>query len=629
MLADPFLDLCKEQGYEKEALLLFDEARAVSRKYLESQMRLAGDSFFDHNMRVAITLIENKAEPEVVIVGLLHGVLHYCSEKEVLGKFGETVLQFLREVNEIRRAKLKNEALESEALRKVILTALKDVRVVLIKLANKIDNLDSIHVFPPKEQEKIAREVLDIYAPLALRLGMDKMRVQLEDMAFKIINPRKYSEIFNYLEESRQDREKAIATAIKKIEEVAYGMVPIIKIKGRPKHIYSIYKKMINRGVRLDQQYDLFGVRAIVETEKKCYTLLGLLHEKFDPIEGRLKDYIFNPKPNFYRSLHTGIKFPDGRVVEVQIRTEEMEEFAEEGIAAHWRYKGIEADELFEKKISWLRGVLELKKQGQDFVDAVKVDVFGDKIHCYTPKGDVKELPIGSSVLDFAYAIHDEIGNKCIGGRVNGKFVPLRYKLNKEDVVEILTNKKQKPRRNWIKIVSSAKARQKIRRELKNYDFLPAFHFRKLKPVEAEDKGILVEAEDYPKAVCVLAKCCDPLPGEEIVGVATKKRVISIHKDDCRAALKLEERWIAVRWKDVFTQKIKFFVHAQERSGVLADLLHTIARTGFETKVANVKLLGKYEVECSFIIIPRKLEHLERLVRIVLKVKGVRKVFFD
>jgi len=342
---------------------------------------------------------------------------------------------------------------------------MKDVRVILVKLANKLDNMRSVHVFQTTEQKRLAQEVLEVYAPLAYRLGVEKIRVRLEDIAFRIINPRKHKEIVKFLEESREDRERNIEQAIESIREVSKGKVIILRIKGRSKHIYSIYKKITKRKVKLNEQYDLLGIRIIVPEIKDCYNILGLLHETFQPIEGKLKDYVSNPKPNFYRSIHTAVKLPNEKIAEIQIRTPEMDEFAEEGLAAHWRYKGVKSDQLFEKKIAWLRGVLDLQKsvENKDFLETVKVDLFGDKIYCYTPKGDVKEMPKNSTLLDFAYLVHEEIGNHAIGGRVNGKFVPIKHELKSGDVVGVLTNKKQRPRRGWIKIVTSAKARQKIR----------------------------------------------------------------------------------------------------------------------------------------------------------------------
>ncbi|MEK6846049.1 MAG: TGS domain-containing protein, partial [Nanoarchaeota archaeon] len=340
---------------------------------------------------------------------------------------------------------------------------------------------------------------------------------------------------------------------------------------------YSIYKKMALRGVKLEDQYDLYGIRILVPEVKDCYALLGLLHENFEPLEGRLKDYITAPKPNFYRSIHTGLKLPNGKVIEIQIRTPEMDAFAEEGIAAHWKYKKVGSQEGFEKKVSWLREILNLKDGGdKEFLEAAKVDVFGDNIFCYTPKGDAKELPKGATVLDFAYAVHEEVGNHAAGGRVNGKFVPLRKELGKGDVVEVVTNKSQRPRRSWLKIVRSPSARQKIRKFLREVEKLPDLHYRLPKILTSEEQSIMVDSAEYPTALCLMAKCCSPLPGEEIVGIVTKRKLISVHKKECREVQKEEERWIGVKWKETFNQKIRFFVRALERSGLLADLLHTI-----------------------------------------------------
>lgn len=387
---------------------------------------------------------------------------------------------------------------------------------------------------------------------------------------------------------------------------------------------------MTQRGVKLQEQYDLLGIRVIVPTTKECYILLGLLHETFLPIEGRLKDYIANPKPNFYRSIHTALRLPNGKIAEVQIRTPEMDEFSEEGIAAHWRYKGVKSDQFFEKKIAWLRGILDLQKEdNKEFVEAAKIDIFGDNINCYTPKGDVKELPREATVLDFAFLIHEEVGCHAVGARVNGTFVPLKHTLAMGDVVEILTNKNQRPRRNWLKIVKSSGTKHKIRKSLREHEKLPAFHFHTFKPLIKEEQGILVESPEFPKAACVLAKCCLALPGTDITGLVTKRRLISVHRVECRVAHKEEERWVPVRWKETFNQKIRFYVDADERSGLLADLLHTIAVAGFEVKEAKAKLMSSDKAQCSFLVVPRDLEQLKGLVVKVGKVKGVKKIFFE
>jgi len=626
---DSFLQLCSEQyGVSHEPI--FQSALSFSQKYLDKVKRLSGDSFFEHNVRVAEILVDSKVSPEVVIAGLLHGVLKYSPEKEIEDAFGKEILALLKGVEEIKLVKSKNPQLEAEALRRILLTTFRDVRVIFVKLATKLDNLRTIQILPVADQKRIAEEVLEVYAPLANRLGLEKIKNPLEDLSLLILNPEKYREIMGFLEQSREQREILLTEVIQLVKNIAAGNVEVIKIKGRSKHIYSIYKKMTQRKVPLQEQYDLSAIRVLVPEIKDCYTLLGLLHEKFEQVEGRLKDYIANPKPNFYRSLHTALKLPQGKFVEIQIRTPEMDELAEEGVAAHWRYKGLKSDQYFEKKIAWLKGVLDLQKEGhQEFLEMAKVDVFGDNIYCYTPKGAVKELPKGGTILDFAFLVHEEVGNHAVGGRVNGRFVPLKHELLSGDVVEIETNKNQRPRRDWLKIVKSASARQKIRRSLREHEKLPALHFKQLKPITTEEQGILAEAPDFPNAVCVLAKCCYALPGEDIAGLATKRRIISVHRIDCRAALKEEERWVKVQWKNGFNQKIRFYITADERSGLLADLLNSIANTGFEVKEAKAKLLSQTLAECSFLVVPRDLEHLKELVRRIQKIRGLKKIYFE
>ncbi len=603
----------------------------LARTYLSVQKRLAGDTYFDRNCRVAEILIESKVDPELVIVGILQGLLGKVTDPVLHKEFGMEVMTLLRGVEDLKAVKVKNNKLEAEALRKILLTTLADVRVMVIKLASKLDNLNTIDVLPAVEQKRIAQEVIEVYAPLANRLGLEKIKVRLEDSALKVINPRKYQEIINYLEESREEREHNVKTAIKLIEEVARDHVSLVKIKGRPKHIYSIYKKMTGRGVSLDKQYDLLGIRILVEDIKDCYNVLGLIHEKFEPIEGRLKDYITNPKPNGYQSIHTGVKLPTGKVLEIQIRTAQMEEFAEEGVAAHWRYKKIRSDEVFEKKIGWLRGVLDLQNQDEnkEFLETVKVDLFGDKIFCYTPKGDVKELPKGATVLDFAYTVHQRIGDQCTGARVNGVFVPIKEEVKQGDVVEILTNKNQRPRRSWLKIVMSARSRQKIRKSLKEHDKVPVLHYHKFTTSVGEEQGVLVESPLYPKAACSFAKCCLPIPDEAIVGLITKRRIISVHKKDCKVTTKDNQKVVDVVWKETFNQKIRFFVEAHERSGLLADVLHTIASAGFEVKEAKAKMIDVGKVQCSFLLVPRDLEQVKEMIKRVGKVKGILRMFFE
>ncbi|PIN87378.1 hypothetical protein COV12_04215 [Candidatus Woesearchaeota archaeon CG10_big_fil_rev_8_21_14_0_10_32_24] len=624
-----FLTLCEKQEYSKKDCQEFQEALEFAKIILGPKTRLSGESYYTHNVNVAKILMENKSEPEIIITAILHGLLKDVNKEIIQKRFGKEVLGLLEGATELGMLKVKHGKLDPSVLRKIMLTTLKDPRVVLVKLANKLENMKTIHVFSQKEQERLAEEVLDFYAPLAYRLGVERFKIQLEDVAFRILNPKKYKEIATFLKETEEEREHNINGIISKIKGITKDKVNLINIKGRSKQIYSIYKKLKRTGasVQLHKQMDLLGIRILAKNVGDCYTVLGLLLETFTAREGRLKDYIANPKSNFYRSIHVGLELPHGKVVEVQIRTQEMDEFADEGVAAHWRYKSLKSDELFEKKISWLRNVLDLQKTNE-LIESVKVDLFGDKIQCYTPKGDVKELPVDATLLDFAYLVHEQIGNHCIGGRVNGKFVPLKHKLHNEDVIEVLINKKQRPRRGWIRIVTSSKARQKIRKSLKEFEKLPAIYFRTFKPEITEELGILVKSEVYPNATCILAKCCKPIPGDEILGIVTKRKIISTHRTDCKLAEKESNRWVSVEWKNEYNQKIQFSVVADERSGLLADLLNTIVRAQFEVKEAKAKLVGSGQAECSFLVIPKDLDHVKELIKRIFKLRGVKKVYF-
>ena len=612
----------KEQGVLKKAC-------EFSESVLGSVKRLSLDSYYDHNLRAAETVASIGASYEVVVATLLHGILKHSTEREVFDLFGKDVLSLVKGSDAIKSVKKKNYKLQADALRRVLLTTLKDPRVLFVKLAIKLDNLRHIDVLDADEQKRIAEEVLLVYAPLAYRLGVEKLKVQLEDQAFLVLQPKKYAQIEKYVEKSQSERQDIIDMLMK---EVSLSCpVKILKIKGRPKHLYSIYKKTVGKKVSLSQQYDHLAIRVIVNDLNDCYVVLGYLHEKYDSVSGRLKDYITNPKPNGYQSIHTVILLA-GKPVEVQIRTEVMDEFAEEGLAAHWRYKGVKSDIKFEKRMGWLKGVLDLQKDAssKEFLENVKVDLFTDEFYVYTPKGDVRYLAVGSGVLDFAYSVHEQVGNRAVGARVNGKFVPLRSSLSQGDVVEVVTSKNQKPRLSWLKIVKSSRAKQKIRKGVKQYRDLPVMHYKQFKKTVSDVYDTLAYAADYENAHCVLAKCCRPIPGDSIVGVATKKRLISVHNEKgCKQAIKMKDRWIPVAWKETFSKPLQLNVVAGERSGLLADLLNTIVRAKFTVKEAKAKVVGTGLTECGFVVIPREYEELARMLGIIFKVKGVKKVYFE
>ncbi|MBU1111224.1 MAG: RelA/SpoT family protein [archaeon] len=620
-----FLDT---KDYSDKDITKFEEGIIFAREILSDKKRLAGDDYFDHSLRVAKILAENGAAPELILAAIIHGTSKYKTDQEIKEKFGQDVLSLVKGVDEITTIRKRNIKLTAETIRKVLLATVNDVRVIFIKLADKLDNQRDIDALPKDEQIRISQEVLDIYAPLAYRLGMERIRTELEDLAFKAINRKKFQEIADFLETSREERDDDVNEAIDKIKSLKN--VEFIDVKGRSKHIYSIYKKVVKKGKRLQDIYDFLGIRVVVKTINDCYAVLGFLHENFEPIEGRLKDYISHPKPNGYQSIHTALKWKGNKFLEVQIRTKEMDDIAEEGLAAHWRYKGLKSDFDFEKRMEWMKDILSLQKDAsaREFLENVKIDVFNDQIYCYTPKGDVKYLPLGATVLDFAYIVHEEVGNRTVGANVNGKFVPLRTQLKKGDVIEVLTSKKQLPRRNWLKFVISSRAKQKIRKGVKKYQKLPALHYRILKPQVMEEYETLVYSPEFKQASCVLARCCYPVPCDEIVGLVTKRRLISVHKKECEQIEKEEERWVKVSWKDTLSKNFKFYVVAGNRSGLLADLLHTIVNAKFEVREAKAKLLGQ-DSECSFVIVPKEMELIEVLVNRLLKLKGIKRIFFE
>ncbi|MAG60573.1 hypothetical protein CL619_02185 [archaeon] len=621
-----------DPNYSKKDKGLFKIAIDFAKKVLINKKRISGDTLFDHNLRAGLYLQSIKAAPEVVSAGIVHATSKYVPERDLhdaFGKFGKDILHLVQGVEDITVIKNKNLKLTAEALRKILLATVKDVRIILVKLADKLDNLADVDVLPIDEQKRICQEVLDMYAPLAYRLGVDKFKVLLEDRAFKILNNEDYNKVSLFLEHSKQDRDSLIIDLISDIKR-GLKALQVHSIKGRSKHIYSIYKKFIDRGVPLERQYDHQAIRIIVDSERECYETLGFLHEKYEPISGRLKDYIANQKPNGYQSIHTCILYKDKRV-EVQIRTKEMDEVAEEGLAAHWRYKGVKGEAQFERRMGLFKGVLDLHKDSsaREFLENVSVDLFTDEIYVYTPKGDVKYFPQGAGVLDFAYSVHEQVGSRAIGARVNGQFVPLRTKLNAGDVIEIITAKNQVPGRGWLKWVKSPRAKQKIRKSLKEHKGLPAMRYSTFKPATQTEYDTLVYSIQFENAVCVIAKCCKPIPPMKIAGIVTKRRLISVHDVNCRQALKLQERWVPVQWKEQYNKALKFSVMAEERSGLLADLLHTIANARFEVREAKAKLVNTNRSECSFVIVPQSLERVVELIGRVMKVKGVKTVFFD
>lgn len=438
------------------------------------QYRDSGEAFFQHPLGVAKILAELELDPVTIAAGLLHDVLEdtQVTREELEREFGSEIVLLVDGVTKLSKIHFRSkEEQQAQSLRKMFLAMAEDVRVVLIKLADRLHNMRTLRHLPVDRQKKIARETLEIYTPLAHRLGMWSIKWEMEDIALRHLEPEAYYALVNRIAKKRKEREGELEQVMATLRERLAAVDLVAEVQGRPKHLYSIYQKMKNQGKDLEEIYDLMAVRIIVETVKDCYAALGLVHTLWKPVPGRFKDYIAMPKSNMYQSLHTTVIGPTGEPFEIQIRTREMHYVAERGIAAHWLYKeGNRGQAEFEQKVAWLRQVMEWLREmrdPQEFMETLKIDLFEDEVFVFTPKGDVKSLPAGSTPVDFAFAVHTDIGLRCVGAKVNGRIVPLDYQLNNGEFVQILTAKTPSPSRDWLKFVKTSKARSKIRAWIK------------------------------------------------------------------------------------------------------------------------------------------------------------------
>ena len=443
-----------------------------------NQKRASGEPYFIHPCAVALILMELGLDAPTVAAALLHDVIEDtpATEEDIKRAFGDEVLELVSGVTKLDKIVFKSqEQEEAENFRKIFVAMAKDIRVIIIKMADRLHNMRSLNFLSPERQQKMARETLDIFAPLAGRLGISQIKCELEDLCLKYLDPEAYEYLVVNINEKLSERREFVNSIVKEIKDMMEADGIRGEVFGRPKHFYSIYKKMKNKGKTLDQIYDLTALRVIVGDVKECYTILGEIHEKWKPLPGRIKDYIANPKPNKYQSLHTTVMTRFGQPFEIQIRTEEMHRIAEFGIAAHWKYKEGRTEEEnsdFENKLTWLREVMEWQgavKDSREFLDALKTELYSDELLVFTPRGKVISLPPGATPVDFAYAIHSEVGNRCTGARVNSKIVPLTTTLEVGDVVEIITSPNSKgPSRDWLKFIKSSSAKAKIKQFYKN-----------------------------------------------------------------------------------------------------------------------------------------------------------------
>ncbi len=663
--------LAQIQAYNPQAdLPRITRAYELASAAHAKQTRATGEPYVTHCLAVAAILADLYLDEDSIIAGLLHDVAEDTSVslETIQKQFGDGVARLVDGVTKLSQLRLGIEQAEAESLRKMFLAMAEEIRVVLIKLADRLHNMRTLYAMPPDNQKKTARETMELFAPLANRLGIYKIRRELEDLSLKYLEPERYKEIEALLAADKDDEPSYIAQAITVLRErLDQESITPIEISGRPKHIYSIYTKMQRKSRDFEQIYDVRAVRVIVESVRDCYVVLGSVHSLWTPIPNEFDDFIAKPKENLYQSLHTAVIGPAGKPLEVQIRTAEMHRLAEYGIAAHWRYKEPAArrDAALENKINWLRQLMEWRQEIVDaraFVDSLKTDVFQDQVYVFTPKGAIIELAAGATPIDFAYHVHTEVGHRCRGAKVNGRIVPLDHRLRTGDRVEILTARKGGPSRDWLNpglgLVRTARAREKIRQwfkhqartqaiaegrellekelhklgfEQRNFEEMAKFfNFKNaddfLEALGHEDISLstigvkLLEAERaksppapespapapaLPKApeatITVegvgnllqrLARCCNPLPGDDVVGFITRGRGITIHRRDCRNVLNMDagkERLIAVdlRQAQQGVYPVLVQVEAFDRAGLMRDISSVVAEEGVNMRAAN------------------------------------------
>lgn len=686
------------------------DAYIYSAKAHRGQSRRSGEAYLSHPVEVAYNLTRLKMDERTVAAGLLHDTIEdtLATSEEIRELFGDEIYGLVDGVTKIGEIEFSSrEEKQAENYRKMILAMARDIRVVMIKLADRAHNLRTLGSLDPSRQKRIARETLDIYAALANRLGIGWLKAELEDGSFKYLHPEQYQAIVNRMHKGQGERDELVKNVYTLLEKELKAAELDGVVTGRSKHYYSIYKKMVTQQIDLEDVYDLIGVRVITNSVKDCYAVLGLVHSLWRPIPGKFKDYIAMPKPNMYQSLHTTVNGPNGQRVEVQIRTKEMHRVAEEGIAAHWQYKdGGGLAKNLDDHLSWVRRLLEDQKEiknPKDFLSSFKVDLFFQEVYVFTPEGDVIALPRGATPVDFAYQVHTDIGNHCLGAKVNGKMVPLRYKLKNGDRVEILTSQQRHPSRDWLGFVKTSKARNKISNfinsrerqqslelgreileaEVRKYgsatgdllkgkameeaahacgyntldSLFTAIGFGKLPPHQVVEKLLPKETlEEYRKkstAVKVarkpsskekdigikvknfgdqmmirIGKCCNPVPGDPIIGYITRGRGISVHHKECPSvdALTNEtERMIEVEWDTVHKTPFQtpLAIVGEDQPGLLATISSLLASLDVNITRANVVQATHKRAFFELDVEIFDLSHLKKILEALKKTKGV------
>ena len=712
-------------NHPKADVSLIERAYATAEKAHRGQMRKSGEPYITHPVAVATILAEVGMTSPTLAAALLHDTVEDTdySLEQLTADFGPAIAQLVDGVTKLDKIRYGERA-QSETLRKMIIAMSRDIRVLLIKLADRLHNARTWRFVPVESAKKKARETLEIYAPLAHRLGMNMIKWELEERSFKILYPEIYEEIDHLVAERAPERDLYLREVISQIEEDLRRSGTQGTVTGRPKNHYSIYQKMIVRNKAFDEIFDLVAVRVLVETVRDCYAVLGALHGRWNPIPGRFKDYIAMPKFNFYQSLHTTVIGPGGKPVEIQIRTYEMHEHAEHGVAAHWKYKqnpnanSLESDRMSaDEQMNWLRALVDMERETGDpeeFLDSLRYEISGDEVYVFTPKGEVAVLPRGATPVDFAYSVHTEVGNRTVGAKVNGRLVPLNTRLESGQTVEVVTSKSDKagPSRDWLAFVASPRARSKIKawfsrerkeeaveagkesiaramrkqnlplQRLMNHDSVlsvatslgysdisglyaavgdghisaqnivsklvenlgggdgteetlseavtPGGHLHSAPELSAKGQGVSVDGMNANDVWVKLARCCTPVPGDDIVGFITRGQGVSVHQHSCPNAVRLEglhpERFVRVSWSNEHSQAqylVQIQTKALDRPGLLADL--TKVMTEYRVNIVSASTVSTRDqvATARFSFHLAEMSHLNAVLAALRRVDGV------
>lgn len=718
------LAVLKQQDRPEAQVQLVQKAFDYAREKHDGQLRKEGSNYITHPVEVATILAQVPVDTPTVCAALLHDVLEdtTATPDEVKTLFGAEILKIVEGVTKLSKYQFESrQERNAENFRKMFLAMADDVRIILLKLCDRLHNMRTLDYMKPEKQQQIARETLEVFAPLANRMGMGRWRSELEDLSFRYLYPDEYKSMSDRIEHEKADWENVINEMMKTLKDHLKTEQGIdARLYGRVKNYYSLYSKMQKSQKTLQDIYDLTALRILVSTEKECYEALGVIHSIYKPIPGRFKDYIAIAKSNLYQSLHTTVLGPNMRPIEVQIRTDEMHRVAEYGVAAHWRYKeagSVNASRTEDMKMSWLKQMLEMKEHAedaQDYVESIKLDLFRDEVFVFTPAGDVIDLPIGSTPVDFAFRIHTQVGCSCTGAMVNGKIVPLDYHLTNGDVIEIITTKKATPKLDWIKFVQTHQAKTRIRQWFKknhredhveqgqklleaeltrngydeivksgkllkiaqelNYpeleDMLLALGYGELSLVKIQNRIEKEKKAEAPAATTEileqlaknpfqkrrsnkrdeiiglegmlyhLAKCCSPLPGDDIVGVITRSRGVMVHRTDCSNMLQVNpERILPIEWNYEVAKSpsqmssgnsskqslhnVRLEVMVIDRIGVFKDVLARVADTNTNLTNARVKVVENNTAIIELAVDVTHIEHLDKVVRGISKLPDV------